>query len=317
MVPRLPRSWSPCPRVSVNGVCRRCRQPGHVARECQRAWGGPTPGRPRSQAQASAEPSASGPAANAEDVGSSSPGDNSEMEVADSPLTVSVGADSSPPGSAPLPEAVDESVGDVLSGDEEVIAAASAVVIGSLSSPRRTRKRKPRADPPSSSDELPSKTVAVEVATPAQSFDQQQCGSQASPVPPSTPVSGLDPSSQPVVVLPPPPTGLLERNLPRMSPSSPSHLPSLRRILPPSWRLMPGPRKTTTRCSSLSRVDCPSVLCSVWVSRCSLVEDIEIPFTCFVFVLRCCFSLGVSLIGCTPGSCSPLYCFFVCVSYVP
>ena len=193
-----------CP---LNGVCRRCRQPGHVARECQRAWGGPTPGRPRSQAQASAEPSASGPAANAEDVGSVSPGDNSEMEVTDSPLAVSDGADSSPPGSAPVPEAVDESASDVLSGDEEVISAASAVVIGSLCSPRRTRKRKPRADPPSpSGDELPSKTVAVEVATPAQSLDQQQCGSQASPAPPSTPVSGFDSSPQPVVVLPPPPT---------------------------------------------------------------------------------------------------------------
>ena len=101
----------------MNGKCRRCRQPGHVARDCRRAWSGPAPRLTRTGAATRQAPAAALSVAPAADVGTE-------------------GANSGPPRVAP---AVEVSERRLCSGDEEVLVNASAAVIGSSSAPRRTR----------------------------------------------------------------------------------------------------------------------------------------------------------------------------------
>ena len=135
---------------SYNGKCRRCRQPGHVARQCRNAWGGPAP-RPASGAQA--------PPAPAAPTGARPVGDVAGSE----------GANASPPGDAPDTELVAEvefvsaSDGEGDSGDAEVIAEASANVIGSLNAPRATRarrgRRRKRKVPPSADADAAAKAL--------------------------------------------------------------------------------------------------------------------------------------------------------------
>ena len=108
-----------CP---LNGVCRRCRQPGHVARDCRRAWGGPAPKPARKKAPAPAAPASGQPVAPAAAAGTE-------------------GANSSPPGDAPAEETTNDvelvsessdsaaSDGELLSGDEGVQAEASVSVL--------------------------------------------------------------------------------------------------------------------------------------------------------------------------------------------
>lgn len=210
-----------CP---MNGVCRRCRQPGHVARECRQAWGGPTPNRPRSRAPASAEPAAPGPTAPVEVASSSPPGDASAMEVAESPSVASGVTDSGSPGEVSLSGSAVGVSGDLCSGDEEVIAAAPAVVIDAPRSSRNNRKRKPAPAPQSSGDESPTpKTMVLEVESPASSPDQQQRDQQPSPELPAPPLnqSSADASlPKPTAVLPSPPCGLLDQRLSALSPAS-------------------------------------------------------------------------------------------------
>ena len=130
-----------CP---CNGKCRRCCQPGHVTRQCRNAWGGPAP-RPASGAQAPPAPVAPTGARPVVDVAGSE------------------GANASPPGDAPDTELVAEvefvsaSDGEGDSGDAEVIAEASATVIGSLYAPRGTsarrgRRRKRKVSPSADAD---------------------------------------------------------------------------------------------------------------------------------------------------------------------
>ena len=118
-----------CP---MNGKCRRCRQPGHVARDCRSAWGGPAPRPTRTRAAACEAPAAVPAVAPPADVGAE-------------------GASSGPPGAAPVVEVSEAEVSEstsadeeMCSGDEEVLANASAAVIGSLSAPRRPRASKCR-----------------------------------------------------------------------------------------------------------------------------------------------------------------------------
>ena len=133
--PWCPICSAPCHRgkeCPLNGVCRRCRQPGHVARHCRRAWGGPAPKPARKKAPAPAAPASGKPVAPAAAAGTE-------------------GANSSPPGDAPAEETANDvelvsessysaaSDGELLSGDEEILAEASVSVLGSPSSPCSTR----------------------------------------------------------------------------------------------------------------------------------------------------------------------------------
>ena len=113
-----------CP---LNGVCRRCRQPGHVARDCRRAWGDPSPKPSRGRASARQAPAADQPAASAAVSDSSPPGDASVEVVSDS---------------APVDE-------EMCSGDEEVVAGvagAAEVAATAASSSRPAPRRRPRKD---------------------------------------------------------------------------------------------------------------------------------------------------------------------------
>ena len=140
-----------CP---LNGVCRRCRQPGHVARNCRRAWGGPAPKPARKTAPAPAAPASGQPVAPAAAAGTE-------------------GANSSPPGDAPAEETTNDvelvsessdsaaSDGECLSGDEGVQAEASVSVLDPASSPRgtragRRRKRKRSRQGPGAPAKVPS-----------------------------------------------------------------------------------------------------------------------------------------------------------------
>ena len=46
LLSNLPCFWSPCKGLPFNGVCRRCRQPGHIAHECRNAWERTVPEKP-------------------------------------------------------------------------------------------------------------------------------------------------------------------------------------------------------------------------------------------------------------------------------
>ena len=154
-----------CP---YNGKCRRCRQPGHVARQCRNAWGGPAP-RPASGAQAPPAPAAPAGARPVVDVAGSE------------------GANASPPGDAPDTELVAEvefvsaSDGEGDSGDAEVIAEASANVIGSLNAPRATRarrgRRRKRKVPPSADADAAAKALKLPAS---EDMDSSQDGSRSS-----------------------------------------------------------------------------------------------------------------------------------------
>ena len=123
-----------CP---LDGLCRRCHQPGHHACSCRNAWAAPRPA-----ARAAPAP----PAATV------------------APVDVSV---SDPPGVAVAPAAADLemsdakyvlaqsdvdsdafSIGEMASGDEEIVRAA--LQLSPPCSPRRRRKRKRRAVSPHS-----------------------------------------------------------------------------------------------------------------------------------------------------------------------
>ena len=118
--------------VRSTGSARRCRHPSHVARDCHHAWGGPAL-RPASKkapapaAQASGQPVAPATAAGNEGANSSPPGDAPAEEAANGVELVSESSD------------LAASDGELLSGDEEVLAKASAFVLGSPSSPRSTK----------------------------------------------------------------------------------------------------------------------------------------------------------------------------------
>ena len=101
----------------MNGKCRRCRQPGHVARDCRSAWGGPAPRPTRTRAAACEAPAAAPAVAPPADVGAE-------------------GANSGPLGAAPVVEVSEAEVGEstpadeeMCSGDEEVLANASAAAL--------------------------------------------------------------------------------------------------------------------------------------------------------------------------------------------
>ena len=168
---RQPASCSICKKLGhrgkscpLDGLCRRCRQPGHVARECCNAWGTSRVG--SAAASSSSVPASS--AATASSAGSSS-ADVPPVSVA-VPAVVppSVAMPASPssvllPSAALAPEeeesdleflpapisdnpesAADEEMG---SGDEEVLreAAAAAAATDAPSSPpgpRRLRRRR-------------------------------------------------------------------------------------------------------------------------------------------------------------------------------
>ena len=98
----------------MNGLCRRCRQPGHIARDCRRAWSG------------------SGTRA-------------SRVPVVSDPPPV---ADSVPSGEVSASAGVVRDV-EMDSGDEEVIAgaaeAAAAAASSSRPAPGRRRRRRRRS----------------------------------------------------------------------------------------------------------------------------------------------------------------------------
>ena len=179
---RQPASCSICRKLGhrgrscpLDGLCRRCRQPGHVARECRNAWsasGG------SAAASSSSVPTAS--AATASSAGGSSFGVPPASAAAPADVSPSVDVPASPSSVlllsaalAPEEEESDmdfvpapisddpESVADeeMCSGDEEVLreaaAAAAAAADDAPSSPRprrsrRRKKKKPQvtlADP--------------------------------------------------------------------------------------------------------------------------------------------------------------------------
>ena len=119
-----------CP---FNGVCRRCHQPGHVARDCRRAWGVPVswPGRQRAPSSQPSAPSVTPPP-----PPPPAPGPSPSGVV---PVSAVDEEESDMDFQPPPVEDVDESSGDMFSGDEEVIAAAAAAV--DPPSPRRSRRR--------------------------------------------------------------------------------------------------------------------------------------------------------------------------------
>ena len=121
---RQPPSCAICKKLGhyskacrLNGLCRRCFRPGHVARECRNAWG-----RPAASSASEAAPSASDVAAPAEP-----PLPEDDPEDADFNPDVEFESEDS---SDMEPE--------FLSGDERVVVAASHP----SRSPRRLRKRK-------------------------------------------------------------------------------------------------------------------------------------------------------------------------------
>ena len=111
-----------CP---LDGLCRRCRRLGHVARECRNAWGRPT------------EPPVSETAPSASNVATPAEPPLPEDDPED--------ADFHPDAEFETEDS-SEMEPEFLSGDEQVVVAAS----NPSRSPRRLRKRKRkcrRADP--------------------------------------------------------------------------------------------------------------------------------------------------------------------------
>ncbi|KAL9988054.1 hypothetical protein ACROYT_G002452 [Oculina patagonica] len=120
-----------CP---MDGLCRRCRKPGHLARDCRDAWAVPRPDAPAADAPADAGPgNPDAPAADASaDAGSGDPPTDEDA----------MDEDYVPPPDGDEFSASDES--EIMSGDEEVIAAAPPPP----SPRRRRRKRQHRAGAP-------------------------------------------------------------------------------------------------------------------------------------------------------------------------
>ena len=165
---RQPASCSICKKLGhrgrscpLDGLCRRCRQPGHVARECRNAWGASGGS---AAASSSSVPTAS--AATASSAGGSSSGVPPASAAAPADVSPSVDVPASPssvllPSAALAPEEEEsdmefvpapisddpESVADeeMCSGDKEVLreaAAAAADDAPSSPRPRRSRRRK-------------------------------------------------------------------------------------------------------------------------------------------------------------------------------
>lgn len=112
-----------CP---MDGLCRRCRKPGHLARECRDAWAAPRPDAPAADASA--------------DAGSREPPASSAVPSGSASVEDAMDEDYVPPTGGDVDS---EFEAEMLSGDEEVIAAAPPPL-----SPRRRRKRKHRAESP-------------------------------------------------------------------------------------------------------------------------------------------------------------------------
>ncbi len=202
----------------MDGLCRRCRKPGHLARDCRDAWAVPRPDAPAVDASANAGPgNPDAPAADASaDAGpgdlhasSAFPPDEDDMDGDYVPL--------------PDGDEFSASESEMLSGDEEVIAATPPP----LSPRRRQRKRKHRAGSPAqkvpresvdmdtSSDEAPNHRlfctyrevwddklswegnrarksradppVSQEPSSTPELFSDPSSGSGCTPVPPATP----------------------------------------------------------------------------------------------------------------------------------
>ena len=147
-----------CP---LDGLCRRCRRPGHVARECRNAWGAarvPSAGPSSAPSTPAPPPAVSTPSAvvPSSDVASASGVAAAAVPPA-APVPVLVllfsaalapEVEESDMDFVPAPVVDDlESAGDeeMCSGDEEVlreaaVAAAAAVAADAPSSPRRSRR---------------------------------------------------------------------------------------------------------------------------------------------------------------------------------
>ena len=127
---RQPPSCAICKKLGhyskachLNGLCRRCLRPGHVARECRNAWG-----RPAATPASEAEPSASDTAAPA-----APPSTSVDVPLDDDPADTDFD-----PEAEFESEDSSEMEAEVLSGDERVVISAP----NPSRSPRRLRKRK-------------------------------------------------------------------------------------------------------------------------------------------------------------------------------
>ena len=187
---RQPASCSICKKVGhrgkscpLDGLCRRCRQPGHVARECGNAWGASAAASPSSVRAASAATasSAGAPSTGFPPVSVAAPADIlPSVAVPATPLSQSCLSvllpsvalapeeEESDMEFVPAPISDDpESAADdeMCSGDEEVLreaaAAAAAAATDAPSSPcgpRRSRRRK-KGKPQVTGADLPSVTM--------------------------------------------------------------------------------------------------------------------------------------------------------------
>ncbi|KAJ7372462.1 hypothetical protein OS493_018969 [Desmophyllum pertusum] len=147
-----------CP---LNGLCRRCEKPGHVARECRNAWASRSTSVRRPAAPAAPAPAAAPDAAAVPPVAPDVPAPAvAPVAAAVPPVTPSVEEiamavsddddfeDATDmdylPGNVEEADASASSVGEFVSGDDEVAAASSAAP----SPKRRRRKRKRRGQGP-------------------------------------------------------------------------------------------------------------------------------------------------------------------------
>ena len=123
-----------CP---LDGLCRRCRQPGHVAKECKNAWG--------SRRSARDAPS-----------GASVPSTSTASAARRLAPAASPAADAAPDDSEPVIKDV-----EMCSGDEEVVTgaaqAAAAAASSSRPAPRRRHQHRNRGSIPF----LPPGTVGI------------------------------------------------------------------------------------------------------------------------------------------------------------
>lgn len=151
MVPSPARIILPFARSKFcpfNGLCRRCRHPGHVAKECTNAWANPRPAPPAAPAAAAATEAVN--VSTAHPPGSAAASAAADAEMSDAVGVVLPRSASSedvsvadPPGAAAASAVADAgmsdvdyvppsdvesdaflSVEEVASGDEEVVAAA-------------------------------------------------------------------------------------------------------------------------------------------------------------------------------------------------
>ncbi|KAJ7353974.1 hypothetical protein OS493_030820 [Desmophyllum pertusum] len=164
-----------CP---LNGLCRRCEKPGHVARECRNAWASRSTSVRRPAAPAAPAPAAAPDAAAVPPLAPDVPAPAvTPVVAAVPPVTPSVEETAMAvsddddfedatdmdylPGNVEEADASSSSVGEFVSGDDEVAAASSAAP-----SPKRRRRKLPLDSPvpPSISSDGP--TVAPLAATP-------------------------------------------------------------------------------------------------------------------------------------------------------